>query len=82
MSGRRVEHLKIPAVRSKCHHHNRQRRVVVERMVSVEAGFRRDAARPGISPVVVPSQLPEGAWARPPHIPFSMMRNCILAKMT
>ncbi|KAH3908491.1 hypothetical protein HBH56_175730 [Parastagonospora nodorum] len=49
MSGRRVEHLKIPAVRSKCHHHNRQRRVVVERMVSVEAGFRRDAADPALS---------------------------------
>ncbi|QRC96246.1 hypothetical protein JI435_408520 [Parastagonospora nodorum SN15] len=48
MSGRRVEHLKIPAVRSKCHHHNRQRRVVVERMVSVEAGFRRDAADPAL----------------------------------
>jgi hypothetical protein len=65
-----VEHLKIPAVRSKGHHHNRQRRVVVRTTVDVEAGFRREAADPALVLVPFNFQKAHGP-GRPPHIPLS-----------
>jgi hypothetical protein len=77
-----VEHLKIPAVRSKSHHHNRQRRVVVRTTVDVEAGFRREAADPALVLVPFNFQKAHGP-GRPPthsalHCVGAHVANCIL----